>query len=357
MGVLLLIAGLVLLTVGAEILVRGASALARRFGVSALVVGLTVVAMGTSAPELAVGLQASLSGQADLAVGNIVGSNIFNVLWILGLAAVILPLAVSSRLVRVDVPWMVGTSLLVWVFAGDGLIGRVEGAILFGGLVVYTVWLIVLERRDIRAVADVPASAVPVGPRRATVALLHVVVGIALLLLGARWLVGGAVAIARSLGIGELAIGLTVVAAGTSAPELATSVVASLRGERDMAVGNVVGSNLFNLLAVLGASAAVAQDGVRVDATALTFDIPVMVAVSLLCLPVFVSGGRISRGEGLLFLLCFAAYLAVVLLHASRSPWAVPLGTAAPLFFLPLAGTGIALSVAAWSRRINARGS
>jgi len=349
---LLLIAGLVVLTVGAEALVRGASRLARQLGISPLVVGLTVVAFGTSAPELAVSVEASLGGRPDIAVGNVVGSNVLNVLLILGLSAAIVPLAVSSRLVRLDVPIMVAASALLWLFAADGRVTLLEGIVLVAGLLAYTVLLIVLGRRRPRAEPEVAATTVPKGPRHTTVALLLVGAGLALLGLGARWLVDGAVDIARLLGVGELAIGLTIVAAGTSAPELATSVVASIRRERDIAVGNVVGSNLFNILSVLGVSAIVAPSGLTVADDALRFDVPVMFAVACLCLPIFISGGRISRGEGVLLLVCLVAYEAVVLLHGSASPLAPPLKLAAPLFFVPLLVTGLALTARFLVRRV-----
>lgn len=321
--ILLFATGLVLLIVGAEALVRGASRLARAMGITPLVVGLTVVAFGTSAPELAVSVRSAFIGQADVGLGNVVGSNICNVLLILGAAAAVVPLTVAARLVRFDLWVMMGVSAAVLVVGLDGAIGRFDGIALFVGAVVYTAWLIIATRRPN---ASLPSSetrtddrAIDPGRRTWPRDILLVIVGLAMLTLGARWLVDGAVTFARLFKISELVIGLTIVAFGTSLPELATSVIASVRGERDIAVGNVVGSNIFNILVVLGLSAAVAPSGIAVSHTALVFDIPVMVLVALACLPIFFTGYRVERWEGLLFLGYYAAYVIYLVLDSTRS--------------------------------------
>jgi len=339
-----LAAGLALLLGGAELLVRGAARLAVLFGIPPLIVGLTVVAYGTSSPELAVSLGSALAGRADLAVGNVVGSNIFNVLFILGLAALVAPLVVQRQLVRTDVPIMVGVSLLLPFLALDGRIGRLEGAVLVAGSIAYTLLLLRLGRRGDGGDGDAPGPA----PRGAGAVLASVALaaaGLAMLVAGARWLVDAATAVARAAGVSELIIGLTLVAAGTSLPEVATSVVAALRGQRDIAVGNVVGSNIFNILAVLGATAAVAPGGVAVAAPALRFDLPVMVAVALACLPIFFTGHRIDRWEGGLFLAYYVAYAAFLVLDAADHDLAGPLGTATLLFAVPI--TAVTLLVLA----------
>jgi len=352
MAVLFLVFGLVILTVGADVLVRGAAGIALKAGLSSLVIGLTVVAFGTSAPELAVSIKAAFSGQADMAVGNVVGSNCFNVLFILGLSALIVPLVASQQLIRRDVPVMIGVSLLAWGLAADGGFSRLDGTLLFAGGILYTAVLVVLGRRETRQAAaagnDVPAG--PPAPLWRS--LLLVVVGLAMLVLGAHWLVEGAVALARWFGVSELLIGLTIIAAGTSLPEVATSVVASLRGERDIAIGNVVGSNIFNILVVLGGSALVAPAGVAVAAPVLNFDIPIMVAITVACLPIFFTGGRIARWEGALFLGYYAAYLTVLILGATGHPALASFTSALMLFVLPLTVLGIAVSVghALWMR-------
>ena len=318
---LLIAAGLALLVGGAEALVRGASRLAATMGVSPIVIGLTVVAFGTSAPELTVSVSSSLDGSADVALGNVVGSNIFNVLVVLGVAATIAPLAVAQRLVRVEVPLMIGISLLMLLLARDRVIDRLEGALLFAGIVVYTGAAIFVSRRESPEIVDEYVA--ELGARDRSVARVAldvglVVLGLGLLVWGANWLVGGATEIAEALGVSELVIGLTLVAAGTSMPELATSIVASLRGERDIAVGNVVGSNLFNLLAVLGAAALVAPDGVGVASQALRVDIPVMTAVAVACLPIFFTGKLIARWESLLFLAMYGGYVLYLYLDATE---------------------------------------
>lgn len=344
MALLMIAIGLVTLTVGAELLVRGASGLARAFGLPALIVGLTVVAFGTSAPEFAVSMKAGLSGQADIALGNVVGSNIFNVLFILGVSALVIPLSVSSQLVRLDVPVMIGVSLLAWLFAADGRVIRWEGAVLVIGIVVYTALLVRMGMKTSTSSGNGMSGNTPKKEKRLVVNVVFVAFGLGLLVLGARWLVSGAVDFAKYLGVSELLIGLTIVAAGTSFPELATSVVAAIRGERDIAVGNVVGSNIFNILAVLGASAMVSGN-VGVAPGALHFDLPVMTAVAVACLPIFFTGGRISRWEGALFTVYYVAYVAYLVLAASMHETAKSFGWAMLWFVMPATALGIGISL------------
>jgi len=345
-SILLFVLGLGLLVLGAELLVRGASRLALLVGISPLVVGLTVVAFGTSSPELAVSVQSAVAGQADIAIGNVVGSNIFNVLFILGTSALIVPLLVNQQLVRQEVPVMIGVSLLLWWLASDGRLGNWEAVTLLGLLALYTVLLVVQSRREQAAgqAEDTEAVARPAGSARGghwVVQLLLVAGGLSLLVLGARWLVESAIAFAQYLGVSELVIGLTIVAAGTSLPEVATSILAAIRGERDIAVGNVVGSNIFNILGVLGASGLAAPAGLTVAPAVLSFDLVVMVVVALACLPVFFTGRRIARWEGGMFLAYYAAYTTYLILYAQQhdalGPFsAVMLGFALPLTFVTL---------------------
>lgn len=346
-GVLLL-AGFGLLVVGAELLVRGAVRVAAAAGFSSLVIGLTVVAFGTSAPELAVSVKASLAGQVDIALGNVVGSNILNVLLILGLSALIVPLSVARQLLRFDVPVMIGVSAVTFVLALNGRISRIEGFVLFAGLVTYLVWLIRAGRREESAGSLTAEEEAKRGPHPGSwwvVNLLLIVGGLGLLVLGARLMVDGGVLLARMFGVSELIIGLTVIAAGTSLPEGATSIVAALRGERDIAVGNAVGSNLFNLLGVLGVTAFASPSGVGVAPAALHFDLPVMLGVAVICLPIFFTGRTISRSEGALLLTCYLAYLTYLLLDATGHS-VLPLFSAAMLWCaLPLTVVGLGLSV------------
>jgi cation:H+ antiporter len=349
---------LALLVAGAELLVRGAVRLAYLVGISPLVVGLTVVAYGTSAPELMVSVRATLQGASAVSVGNVVGSNIFNVLFILGASALIRPLVVAQQLVSWDVPIMIAVSSLAFLFARDGEIGRGEGALLLAGAIAYTFLAIRQSRRESLAVKTEyerefgePATT-SVSLSSVLGQILLVVAGLGLLILGARQVVDAAVQLARNIGVSDLLISLTIVAAGTSLPEVATSILATVRGERDIAVGNVVGSNIFNILCVLGASGLVASQGLPVPEAALRFDIPIMIAVAVACLPVFFTGHLIARWEGGLFLAYYAAYTGYLILSATGH---VALSTFTALmlgFVMPLtAATLLVVTLRHWRSR------
>jgi cation:H+ antiporter len=313
-SVMQVVGGLVLLVAGGELLVRGASALAVDIGISPLVVGLTVVSVATSAPELAVTTSAVFTGESDLALGNIVGSNIANILLILGISAVVVPLAVRRQLVRIDVPFLIFFGLLLVVLAADGDIAALDGAILLAVWIGHTALSVWLSKRG-----QIPAEAFEEEPPdvSAPVALLLVVVGVALLVGGSNLLVTGAVAIAGALGISSLVIGLTVVAVGTSLPELVASLAAVRKGETDLAVGNAIGSCLANIGLVLGVPALAKPGGLPVPAAAFSVDLPLMVAASVALLPVVYTGGRIARREGLLFVGLYVAYTVYLVLDAS----------------------------------------
>ncbi|WP_127806459.1 calcium/sodium antiporter [Hydrogenophaga sp. NH-16] len=341
------VAGLVALIAGAELLVRGSSKLALSFGISPLVVGLTIVAFGTSAPEVAVSVGAVLDGRTDLAIGNVVGSNIFNVLFILGLSAVITPLVVNIQLIRQEVPIMLGISLLLLVLALDRSLGLWDAVMLCTLMVAYTVFLVVQSRRETQAAVDEYAAEVqPAAPgswdSRLPVQLALMAAGLGLLVVGSQWLVDAAVVFAQSLGVSDVVIGLTIVAAGTSMPEVATSVMAAVKGERDIAVGNVVGSNIFNILGCLGiAGVAAGATGLAVPESVMNFDIWVMLAVALACVPVFMTGREIARWEGGVFLLYYVAYVAYLILaaqqHAALGAYsAVMMGFVVPLTVITL---------------------
>ncbi|MGM0982658.1 MAG: calcium/sodium antiporter [Pseudomonadota bacterium] len=337
MTVAAFVVGLVLLIVGAEGLVRGASRLAARLGISSLIVGLTVVAFGTSSPELAVSLKAAIDGQAGLAMGNVVGSNIFNVLFILGLSALIVPLAVAQQLVRFDIPLMIVLSGLVLLMSLDGAIGRFDGLVLVTGLAAYTTFLL---RQGKRVVS--PESTATTSPPWA-IDLLLVGGGLGLLVLGSRWFVEGAVVFAAYLGVSDQVIGLTIIAAGTSLPEVVTSLIAALRGERDIAVGNVVGSNVFNILGVLGLTGLLAPTGIVLSTAMIGFDLPVMIAVALACLPICFTGGQISRWEGGVFFGYYLAYTLYLILAAARHDALPGFGMVMLYFVLPITVLTLAL--------------
>jgi cation:H+ antiporter len=357
-NVLLFLAGLAGLIAGAELLVRGASKLALSFGISPLVVGLTVVAFGTSSPELAVSVGAALDGRTELAIGNVVGSNVFNVLFILGLAALITPLVVDVQLIRQEVPLMIGASLILLALGLDGRLGLADGLLMLLLMVAYTVFLVVQSRRQTAAAhAEYAAEVRPAEPggwdSRLPVQLLLVAAGLGLLVLGSDALVTASIAFAKAMGVSDLVIGLTIVAAGTSMPEVAASVTAAFKGERDIAVGNVVGSNIFNILGCLGVSALAAGGaGLAVPPSVLNFDIWVMLAVALACLPVMLSGREIARWEGAVFLLYYVAYVAYLILAAQQHD-ALPLfSTAMMSFVVPLTiVTLLAMSLRPGARR------
>jgi cation:H+ antiporter len=324
MNILLFLAGLAGLVVGASLLVRGASKLALSFGISPLVVGLTIVAFGTSAPEVAVSVGAVLDGRTDIAIGNVVGSNIFNVLFILGLSALIVPLVVNIQLIRQEVPIMIGASLLLLLLGLDGRIGFVDGALLFALLLAYTGFLIKQSRRETKAAMDEFAQqSEPVVPgawdAKLPAQIGLIAAGLVALVFGSEWLVTASVSFAKAMGVSDLVIGLTIVAAGTSMPEVATSITAAIKGERDIAVGNVVGSNTFNILGCLGISGLVSGDlGLVLAPSLMAFDIWVMLAVALACLPVFATGREIARWEGAIFVAYYAAYVAYLILAAQQ---------------------------------------
>ena len=321
MTVIMFLAGLGFLIIGAESLVKGSSRLAVIFGISPLVIGLTVVAFGTSSPELAVSIKAALSGQGNIAIGNVIGSNIFNVLFILGLSALIVPLFVSKQLIRLDVPLMIGLSVIVLVLSLDEKFSRIDGFILFAGLIIYVGFLINQSRKENNAIEDSTDNKDDAQSHDKTSWVKNsglAVGGLFLLVIGSRWFVNSAVSFAEYLKISELIVGLTIVAAGTSMPEVVTSIVAGIRGERDIAVGNVVGSNIFNIMGVLGLASIFSPTGIEVLPAVIGFDIPIMIAVALACLPIFFTGGVISRKEGLLLLGYYVAYTTYLILAASH---------------------------------------
>ncbi|MGD2068924.1 MAG: calcium/sodium antiporter [Gemmatimonadota bacterium] len=344
----LFVAGVLAVVGGAELVVRGGSRFARALGVRPLVVGLTLVAFGTSAPEIAVSVEAAVAGNAGVALGNVAGSNIFNVLLVLGVAAIISPLVVERQLVRMDVPVLIGVSTLPLLFGLDHRLGRIEGGILLLLGFAYAATLAFLafrndastSRRKARRSGTpdaAPREARPptgLGPR--ALDLLFMLVGLGALVVGADWFIRAATEMARAMGISDLVIGLTLVAAATSLPELATSLMAVVRGERDLAVGNAVGSNIFNILFVLGASAAVSPDGLYVPVGALTFDLPVVLAVALACLPVFFTGWQITRWEGGVLVAYYALYLTYLLLDASTHDMEDEFVSMMLVFVLPL---------------------
>lgn len=358
------IAGLALLVKGADYLVQGAGKLATLAGISPLVVGLTVVAFGTSSPELAVSIKANFTGQSGISVGNVIGSNITNILLILGLAATITPLRVSQKLVRMDVPIMIGISILLLFFSLDRELGKLDGCLLLLGGILYTTYLLIQSRRNHSSPEELTEElteefdVIPQEKslREWVVNLGLFIIGFIMVVWGSDWLVFGATTIASSLGVSELVIGLTVVALGTSLPELATSITASLKGETDIAVGNVIGSNIFNILIVLGTAGIFAPSGVEISASAINLDIPIMIAVAIACLPVFFTDNLISRWEGVFFWLYYIVYTLFLFLKSMEQE-SLPIFNAVMLWFvIPITAlTLIIITLANWRDRAKRR--
>ena len=337
--ILYFIAGLIVLIVGAELLVRGSSRLAAAFGVPPLVIGLTIVALGTASPEIAVSLQAAVSGQGDITIGNVIGSNIFNILFVLGVSAMFVNLVIAEQLIRLDAPIMIGISVLTYLLVVDRHLSWLDGAILIAGMLAYTVFSLRQSRKESKGVQEEYAQeyAKKESPTLPNILkyIAFIAAGLGLLVLGARWLVDSATSIAVSLGVSELVIGLTIVAAGTSLPEVATSVIAAIRGESDIAVGNAVGSNIYNLLGVLGIAGLLSPGGINIAENAFRFDLPVMIFVAVVTLPIFYIDNRISRLEGGVLFSYYILYTAYLVLRASEGA-ALPALTTFALFYAPL---------------------
>lgn len=307
--------GLIALVAGSDWLVKGGTRLASQLGISPILIGLTVVSIGTSMPELAVGLRAAASGNGSLAVGNIAGTNIVNLLLILGLSALLRPLVFQLRTLKLDLPMMTAAAVLLWLLASDGTLSMSDGAVLTVCAIFYTAVLIYSARRENQSVqaefAEEYAGLVAGAPVRRTLLrdVRLLLVGIVVVVIGADWLVRGAVGVAQDFGVSDAFIGLTVVAIGTSAPELATTLVATFRGERDIAIGNLLGSSVYNILLILGVTVIGAGRALQLDPTLVRIDIPVMALVALVCIPIFLTGRRVSRLEGGAMVAAYLGYL------------------------------------------------
>ena len=336
----LILAGLAALTLGAELLVRGASSVASRLGVSSFVIGLTIVGFGTSTPELGASVTAALRGVDDVAVGNVIGSNIFNIGVILGLTVLLQPMAVKLRTVRADLFWMMGAAVVPLIALATGVIGPITGVVMLAGLAVFLWNAFRAGRQEGDSVggvvpgsggldangqdveraggesASLPEEGSPTAASHGSlpVAIVLAVIGLALLTIGSRWLVTGGVGVSRGLGVSELTIGLTIVAAGTSAPELVTSLMAGLRGRAEIALGNVIGSNIFNILGILSITALVSPQTISLQTLAM--DIPVMLALSLVLAGACLWRQRLGRVTGVVLLVIFGAYMAALLTMA-----------------------------------------
>jgi cation:H+ antiporter len=319
--------GLVVIVLGAEMLLRSASRLAGMLGVRPIIIGLTVVSIGTSTPELAVGIAAAIEGRGVMAVGNIAGTNIFNILFILGLSALLRPLPLHLLSIKLDVPVMIATALALILMARDGLLSREEGFALLFAAVIYTIALVHLSRNESPAMrrefaeeygvaqaTPLPNAALPVSNwALGAWNTLLLLLGMALTVLGAELLVFSASSIAQAYGVSDAVIGLTILAIGTSAPELATTMMATFKNDRDVAIGNLIGSSIYNVLVILGLTCVVAPGGIDVSRQILWIDLPLAALVAIVCLPVFRSGQLVSRLEGGLFVAAYLGYMGTLL--------------------------------------------
>lgn len=319
---ILFLGGLVVILLGAELLLRGASRIAAMLGLRPILVGLTVVAVGTSAPELAVGIAAVTEGRGAMAVGNIAGTNTLNILLILGISAAIRPLPLQLMSIRLDVPVMIASAIALFLMARDGVLSRVEGSLLVAAYLAYVFALIRLERREPPTMnqefsQEYSPAALNAGRGwlRGSWHATLLLSGIGLTILGAKLMVAGAVSLAQSFGISDAIIGLTIMAIGTSMPELATTVLSTIKNDRDVAVGNLVGSSISNILLILGVTCLVAPNGVDVSRDVLWIDLPLAAAVAVVCYPVFRSDQRVSRREGLALVAAYLVYVTTLVLR------------------------------------------
>jgi cation:H+ antiporter len=313
---IIFIAGLIILTLGSELILRGSSRIAALLGIRPIIIGLTVISVGTSLPELAVGITAVHEGNSGLAIGNIAGTNIVNISLILGLSASIRALKLQMRIIKVDVIMMIITSVLLFVMALNGVLTKLEGVIMVVLAIVYFIYIIQYSRKERYEVQKEYAEEYAVtnlveNRSRLTWILNSIILlaGMALTVLGAEFLVSGASSIARSLGVSDAIIGLTIVAIGTSAPELVTTLVATFKDDRDVAVGNLIGSSITNVLVILGLTCIASSDDIQVSAGLLWFDLPLAALVAIVCYPVFKSDRMVSRKEGILFVIAYLIYL------------------------------------------------
>lgn len=316
------VAGVIALVFGAEVMVRGSANMATRLGIRPIVVGLTVVSIGTSMPELAVGVVSAAEGSGALAVGTIAGTNVVNLMLILGLSALVRPLAIEMRTLHLELPVMAAAAVLFWALAANGELSRLDGVALAVGAIVYTVVVVRASRRESHQVAaefalayseDTIPDSKPPDDRHIARSVGMTLGGIVIVLVGAEWLVDAAVAMARGFRVSDALIGLTIVAIGTSAPEIVTTVVSTLRGERDIGVGNLLGSTIYNILLVLGVTCLVPAHGLALPPALVQVDIPVMVAATLVCIPIFIHGRKVHRVEGGTMVTAYLVYLMFLL--------------------------------------------
>lgn len=330
MTVILFIAGLVALIGGAELFLKAVDHFGLKWGVSPLIMGLTVVAFATGAPELAISIKAATSGNADLVLGNIIGSNIANILLILGITSLISPLNITRRMIRIDVPIVIVVSLVLFLLALDGILSPFDGMVLLVGFIGYSIFTYfqIQKSRDEESAEELfefegTVDDLTKGAFFYIKNVGFLLIGLGLIVLGSNWMVDSAVSIATKLGISQLVIGLTIVSIGTSLPEVATSLTSARKGNADIAVANVMGSNLYNVLLTLGLTLVIAPNALEVSKDALSLDLPFMLAVSIVCIPIFIAGFNLTRTDGLIFLFYYVTYLAYLVMNSMGSAYAI----------------------------------
>lgn len=335
MTTLLIIGGLALLILGGEILIKSSTNLASRLGMKPIVIGLTIIAMGTSAPEIIINLSSISEGHSSLALGNILGSNIFNILFILGISALITPLIINQKLIKIDIPILIILTITVWIFSLDLNLSFNEGIILFILLILFIIFSIKFSKKESPEVIKEYENEFSTPRKSLLLTIIYFCMGLTLLLLGSHYLVNGSVSLARSWGISELIIGITILACGSGTPEVVISVMAARKKEYDIAIGNIIGSCIFNILFVLGTSIIIFPNQ-PIPPEALNFDIPIMILTSIICLPICLSDQKVSRIEGLLLLLYFVSYISFIILNSSGHDAIEPFGKIVGLFFIPI---------------------
>ena len=310
--IVLLIIGLIVLIIGGDYLVRGSSSIALRLHLSPLVVGLTIVAFGTSAPELLISIQSALKGSPDIAMGNVVGSNICNLALVLGITAVVNPVKVQLNSIRVDWPMTMGASILLYLLVLEGILTAIEGVIFIVCLIVYVAFIVTQSRKDVKsAKLKLDIAALPDAPKQQIWKdIFFIILGCVALFFGSEWFVISAKDLALSLGVEERVVGLTIVAFGTSLPEMVTAAVASFKGESDLALGNLMGSNIFNILSILGITAIIQP--ISVHEVILNKDLIWMLMITLMILPLMIVRREVGRGDGAVLLIVYAVYIYTV---------------------------------------------
>lgn len=346
-----LLLSLVFLIIAAEVMLKGSLGLANALNVSPLVIGLTVVAFGTSAPELAINISSLAAGHGDIAIGNVIGSNIFNVLFILGITTLFYPLRVTQKVIRVDIPIMIFLYVLVWLMSLNGFLSFWEGVFFVSGLVFYILFSIRSAKKEAKSIRKEYAKEFSSAKTMSKIkSVVFISLGVLGLALASKFFVGSATELAILMNLSELIIGLTVVACGSAAPEVVISITAARKGESDIAVGNIIGSCIFNILCVLGFTVLLFPNQ-EITRAAINFDIPIMVVSSVLCIPLFMTDMKVSRWEGAVLVLSFVSYISWITLDSTDHDAAEPFGKFVMFFLVPIMASAVLFTFVRYMKR------